>query len=111
MLTPANGNIDRTLFLLHGSVLDTVQFPKSENDHQKEHISSMGLDTVCRMILDVVQWRSAGKAPIMPFCGIYNFRAARKNMQRRNKLIADDALSRDIESLVCAEEEYRRWMF
>lgn len=67
---------------------------------------------VCRMILDVVQWHGEEKAPIMPICSFYNLRAARKRMQERNKLVVDEALSRDINSLLGAEEEYRKtWVF
>ena len=112
----ADGNIDRLLFLLHGSVLDTLQYPKSETDHQKRDISWIGLDMVCRMTLDVAidvaQWHGEEKAQIMPICGFYNLRAARKRMQERNKLVIDEALSRDIDSLLRAEEIYRKtWVF
>lgn len=67
---------------------------------------------VCRMILDVAQWHGEEKAPIMLICSFYNLRAARKRMQERNKLAVDEALSRDINSLLGAEEEYRKtWVF
>ncbi|OCK73859.1 hypothetical protein K432DRAFT_430353 [Lepidopterella palustris CBS 459.81] len=102
----------RLLFLLHGSVLDTLQYPTSETDHRKKDISWIGLDTACRMMLDVVQLHDEDKAPIMPNCCFYNLRAARKCMQERNKLIMDEALSRDINSLLGAEEKYRKtWVF
>ncbi|KAF6225881.1 hypothetical protein HO133_009883 [Letharia lupina] len=66
----------RLLFLLHGSVLDTLQHSKSETDHQKRDMSWSGLD------------------------------------MERNKLVVDEALSRDIDSLLSAEEEYRKtWVF
>lgn len=104
----ANGNIDRLFPLLHGSVLDTLQYPKSETDSQKRDISWIGLDTGCRMILDVAQWHGEAKAPIMPICCFYNLRAAINRMQERNKLVVDEALSRDIDSLLGAEEEYRK---
>lgn len=108
----ANGNNDRLLFLLHGSVLDTLQHPKSETDHQKRDMSWIGLDMVCRMMLDVVQRHGEVKAPIMPICCSYNLRAARKRMQERNKPVVDEALSRGIDSLLGAEEEYRKtWVF
>lgn len=108
----ANGNVNRLLFLLHGSVLDTLQHPKSETDHQKRDMSWSGLDMVCRMVLDVTQWHGEGKAPIMPICSYYTLRAARKRMQERNKLVVDEALSRDIDSLLSAEEEYlKTWVF
>ena len=35
----ANGNLNRLLFLLHVSVLDTLGDPKRETDHQKRDIS------------------------------------------------------------------------
>lgn len=35
----ADGNINRLLFFLHGSVLDTLQYPESETDHQKRDMS------------------------------------------------------------------------
>lgn len=101
----ANGNIDRLLFLLHGSVLDTLQYPKSGTDHQKR-------DMVCRMMLDVVQSHGKEKAPIMPICCFYNLQAARKRMQERNNLVTGEAISRDIDSLLGAEEKYRKtWVF
>lgn len=107
-----NGNIDRLLFLLHGSALDTLQYPKSEIDHQKRDMSWSGLDMVSRMVLDVAQLHGEEKAPTMPICCFYNLRAARKHIQQRNKLVGDDALSRDIDSLLGAEEEYRKtWVF
>ena len=108
----ANGNINRLLFLLHGSVLDTLQYPKSETDHQKRDMSWIGLDMVCRLMLDVVQRHREENAPIMPICCFYNLRAARKRIQERNKLVMDEALSRDIGSLLGAEEKYRKtWVF
>ncbi len=108
----ANGNMDRLLFLLHGSVLDTLQYPKSDTDHQKRDMSWVGLDMVCRMILDVAQLHGEEKAPIIPICSFYNLRAARKRRQERNKLVVDEGLSRDIDSLLGAEEEYlKTWVF
>ena len=104
----ANGNIDRLLFLLHGSVLDTLQYPKSETDHQKRGMSWIGLDVVCRMVLDAAQWRGEKKGPMMPICAFYNLRAARTRMQERNKLFVDEARPHDIDSLLGAEEEYRK---
>ncbi|MCJ1389927.1 hypothetical protein MMC18_002784 [Xylographa bjoerkii] len=102
----------RLLFLLHGSVLDTLQYPKSETDHQKRDISGIGLDMVCRMTLDVVLWLREGKSPIVPICCFYNLRAARKHMQERNKLVIDEALSRDVDNLLHAEETYcKTWVF
>lgn len=108
----ANGNIDRLLFLLHGSVLDTLQYPKNETDHQKRDISWIGLDMVCRIILDVTQLHGEENDQIRPICCFYNLRAARKRMQERNKLVEDEALSHDIDSLLRAEEKYRKaWVF
>ena len=108
----ANGNIDRLLFLLHGSVLDTLQCPKSEADHQRRDISWIGLDMVCRMILDVAQWHGEEKDQVMPICCFYNLQAARKRMQERNELVIDEALSREIDNLLRAEEKYRKtWVF
>ena len=67
---------------------------------------------VCRMVLDVTRWHGEGKAPITPICSFYTLRAARKRIQERNKLVVDEALSRDIDSLLGAEEEYRKtWVF
>ena len=108
----ANGNIDRLLFLLHGSVLDTLQYPKSEADHQKRDISWIGLDMVCRITLDVADWHGEENAQILPICGFYNLRAARKRMQERNKTAVDEALSRDIDTILRAEEKYSKtWVF
>ena len=108
----ANGNIDRLLFLLHWSILDTLQYLKSETDRQKRDISWVGLDMVCRMTLDVAQGHGEEKAQIMPICRFYNLRAARKRMQERNKFVVDEALSRDIDCLLRAEEKYRKtWVF
>ncbi len=108
----ANGKIDRLLFLLHESVLDTLRYPESDLDHQKRDIARIGLDMVCRMTLDVAQWHGEEKAQIMPICCFYNLRAVRKCMQERNKLVGDEVLSRDIDSLLRAEEKYRKtWVF
>lgn len=104
----ANGNINRLLFLLHGSVLDTPQYPKGETDHQKRDMSWIGLDMMCRMILDVEQWHGEEKARIMPICSFYILRAARKRIQERNQPVVDEALSRDIDSLLGAGMEYRK---
>lgn len=68
----------------------------------------IGLDMVCRMVLDVAQWQGEEEAPIMPICSFYNLRAALKRMQERNNLVVDEALSRSIDSLLGAEEEYRK---
>lgn len=107
----ANGNIDRLLFLLHGSVLDTLQYPQSEIDLQKRDMSCIGLDMVCRMVLDVAEWHGEESAPIIPICAFYNLRAARKHLQERNKLLMDEALSRSIDILLNAEEGYgKTWM-
>lgn len=107
----ANGKVDRLLFLLHGSVLDTLRYPKNETDHQKRDMSCIGLDMVCRMILDVAQWYDEDKAPTMPICCFYTLRAARTRMQERYKLVIDEALSRDIDSLMGAEERYcKTWV-
>lgn len=107
-----NINIDRLLFLLHGSVLDTLQCPKSETHHQKRDISWIGLDMVCRMTLDVAKWHSEEEAQIMPICCLYNLRTAREHMQERNKIVIDKARSRDIDSLLRAEEKYcKTWVF
>lgn len=104
----ADGDIDRLLFLLHGSVLDTLQHPRSETDHQKRDMSWSGLDMVCRMILDFTQCHREENAPIMPICFFYNLRAARERTLERNQLVVDDALSRNIDSLLSAEEKYRK---
>ena len=104
----ANGNTDRLLFLLHGSVLDILQDPKSEADCQKRDMSWIGLEIVCRMIVDVAQWDGEEKASMMPIGSFYNLRTARKHLEERNKLVADEILSRDIDSLLKAEEEYRK---
>ena len=108
----ANGNIDRLLFLLHGSVLDTLKHSKSETGHQKRDMLCMGLDMVCGMVLDVVQWHGKEKARILPICSFYNLRAARTRMQERRRLVVDGALSRDIDSLLGAgEENGKTWVF
>ena len=108
----ANGIINRLLFLLHGSILDTLQHSKSETDYQKREISWIGLDMVCRMTLDVARLHGEEKTHIMPICCFYNLQAARKHMQQRNELVMNEALSRDIDILLRAEEIYRKtWTF
>jgi hypothetical protein len=100
------------LQLLHDSVLDTLQHPKSDADHQKREITCIGLDMVCRMTVDVARWHSEEKAQIMPICCFYGLRASRKCLQERNKLVIDQVLSSDIDSLLRAEEKYyRTWVF
>jgi len=104
----ANNTIDRLLFLLHGSVLDTLHYPESETDRQKREMSLSGLDMGCRMVLDVVHCYGEEKASTMPICSFYNLRAARQRMQERDRLVVDEALSRDLDSLLRAEDEYRK---
>ena len=107
-----DGNIDRLLFLLHGSVLDTLQDSKNETDQQKRDISWIGLNMVCRMTLDIAQWHGEEKVQIMQICGFYNLRAARKRTQEQNKLVVNEALSVDIDRLLRAEEKYcKTWVF
>lgn len=108
----ANGNIKRLLFLLHGSVLDTLRYPQNETDRQRIDISWIGLDMVCRMTLEFAQWNGEGTVQIIALCGFYDLRAARKRMQERNRFVIDESLSRDIDSLLRAEENYRKaWIF
>jgi len=64
------------------------------------------------MTLDVAKWHGEEEIQVLPICCFYNLRAARQRMQERNKLIIDEALSRDIDSLLRAEEKYRKaWVF
>jgi len=108
----ANGDINWLLFLLHGSVLDTLHHPDCETDRTKRDMACSGLDTVCRMMLDIAQRHGEERAPIMPLCCFYNLRAAAERMRVRNEGFADEALARGIECLVGAEVEYRkRWVF
>lgn len=75
-------------------------------------MSCIGLDTACRMMLDVAQRHGEEKVPIMPICCFYNLRAARERMQERRERVVDAGLSRDIECLLGAEDEYRKtWVF
>ncbi|EXJ86814.1 hypothetical protein A1O3_03768 [Capronia epimyces CBS 606.96] len=102
----------RLLFLLHQSILDTLEYPKSESDHQNMGRSSSGLDMVCRWVLDVVKWQGEDKAMIMPICTFYNLRAATKRLQERNKHVVVELLSRVIDDLLGAQEAYHKtWVF
>ncbi|KAF2489840.1 hypothetical protein BU16DRAFT_495202 [Lophium mytilinum] len=102
----------RLLFLLHGSVLDTLQYRRSETDRRRKAIAWIGLDAACRMMLDAAEWHDDEAIPIMPNCCFYNLRAARECLQERNKGVVDEGMGRDIERLLDAEEKYRkRWAF
>lgn len=104
--------LDRLLFLLHGTVLGSLQGSQSETDQQRRDISLAGLAMVCRMTLDVVEWHGEGQVPLMPICCFYNLRLARERMQERNRVVVDEGLSRDIDRLMRAEEQYRAaWVF
>ena len=108
----ADSNIDRLLFLLHGSILETLSSSQSEADRQKKDLSWLGLDTVCRMTLDVVHSHRDARIPPMPICCYYSVHAARKCLQERNKLVMDEALSHNIDILWSAEEQYCNvWVF
>ena len=108
----ANGNFIRLLFLLHGSVLDSLQHSKSESDQQKREISWLALDMACKMTLDVVHLHGEAEASMLLICCFYNLRAARSRLQEGNEAVGDEALSRDIDSLLRTEDNYRRtWAF
>lgn len=108
----ANGNFNRLLFLLHGSVLDSFQHSKSESDQQRSELSWLALHMVCKMTLDVVHLHGKAEASMLQICCFYNLRAARSRLQEWNDAVGDEALSRDIDSLLRTEDDYRRtWAF
>jgi hypothetical protein len=74
-------------------------------------MSWTGLDMICRMTLEVVEWYGEDKAQIMPISRFYGLRAARRCLQERNKLFIDEARSSDIDRLFRGEEVYCKiWM-
>jgi hypothetical protein len=107
-----NGKFNRLLFRLHGSVLDSLQHSKSASDQQKREISWLALEMGCKITLDVVHLHSEAEPSILLICCFYNLMATRSRLQERNKAVGDEALSRDIDSLLRTEDKYRRtWEF
>lgn len=96
------------------SVLNILQCPTSESDHQSKEMASSGLAMVCRMTLRFAKLYLETKEPtvLVPICSLYNLRAARKRMQEQNAIGGDDISSHDIDILLAAEEKYyKAWVF
>ncbi|MCJ1306735.1 hypothetical protein MMC25_000378 [Agyrium rufum] len=104
----------RLLFLLHDSILETIQDCSSVTDTQQKQISYAALDTLCKMTLDVACLHGDGEpqAPLIPICCVYTLQAARRQLQLRNQLLrGDEGVSREIDSFVQAEGRYRKmWL-
>lgn len=96
------------LHLLHKTVIDVLRHPESEDDHQRRDISWAALDFVCKMQVDFTDWQYEEKARMLPICCIYNIRAARDHMQERNRIVMDQTVSRELDRLSRAEDDYRK---
>jgi hypothetical protein len=109
----ANGEIYRLLFLLHRSILATIQPSSStEHDSQKREISLLALDAACRMTLDIVHVHGDEEARELPPWCFYNLQAARAWLQERGEGEGWVELGRDVERLRRTEEGYSGlWVF
>lgn len=100
------------LFILYGSIIDTVKDTESEVDRQRIETSWLGMDAICRMIVDVARVHGEVNTRIMPICSFYNLQLARERMEERSKIQINESYSHDIESLVRSQELYRKtWVF
>lgn len=99
------------LLLLHGSILDMNWSPESEDDIRQREASIMALGMVCTMTLDAAPFHSDDKfCTMVPICSYYSIRAARERLQQQYK--RSDKLCSDIETLLRAEDAYRKtWTF
>lgn len=75
-------------------------------------MASIGLDSACTIILDVMEYDSDDRGLVIPICCFYSIRAARRRVQERSRLLVDGGLSRDVDVLLRAEGRYREtWVF
>jgi hypothetical protein len=110
-MTP-NGNVDRSIFLLHRGILDASGISQIKADHQTRRNSWAALDMACQMVVDTARYHGLEGSDVMPLCCYYNLRDARQHLQERNSLVGDEALCRDIDCLLQCEERYcRKWVF
>lgn len=103
--------MNRQLLLLHASVLDAQPHPRSE-DRRRVEIASLGLNSACRIVLDVLESERGREGLLMPICCFYSIRDARRSIQGRNGFRADERLAREVETLLGAERQYSEtWTF
>ena len=104
--------INRSLFLLHGAILDTSETSEAEGDYSTKQMSRAALDMTCQLIVDVSRYHLQTRMETLPICCYYNLRAAIKCLQERNKSIGSREVSRDIECLLQSQKIYSsKWLF
>jgi hypothetical protein len=105
-------NIDRSLFLLHGAILDISEALETEVGYRTKQMSWVALDMVCQLVIDVAHYHLPDGIQTMPICCYYNLRAAIDYLQERNKSASSREISRNIEFLLHSEKIYiRKWLF
>ena len=69
----------------------------------------IGLSSACRIVLDVLECDGDGTELVMSLCCFYSMREARRWIQEG---MVNEGLSRDVDTLLRAEENYcKRWVF
>lgn len=103
---------NRQLFLLHGSILETLQDSNIGSDQQRRAMSCLALDMVCKMTVDVLYLYEDGIGPVLPICSFYNLRAARMRLEERGEGMRGKAWEEDVKRLRRAEDGHRKmWGF
>jgi hypothetical protein len=106
-----DANVDRLIFLLHTSILDTSGIYQIKADPQTKRNSWAALDMASQMVVDTARYHGLEGSYVMPLCCYYNLRDARQHIQIRNSLAGDEALCRDVDCLQQCEERYcRKWV-
>jgi len=105
--------IDRSLFLLHGSILDIFETLHTEIDLHIKQMSWAALDMACQLVVDVARYNKQERVETMPIlCCYYNIQAALKCLQKRKKFCINRETCRNIEFLLHSESMYaRKWLF
>ena len=109
-----NLTFNRSLFLLHQSILALIGSPST--DHAQAHIaqsSRLALDTASKMMVDVARSHRENlvNADLLPICCTYNLRLARKHIEGRSNYTGIEDLADDISALLAQEKVFNdRWL-
>jgi hypothetical protein len=108
-----NLTFNRSLFLLHQSILALIGSPST--DHAQAHIaqsSRLALDTASKMMVDVARSHRENlvNADLLPIFCTYNLRVARKHIEGRSNYTGREDSADDISALLAQEKVFHeRW--